>query len=298
MPTLQPLLLYNYAIRVLVLCIPALPYRSNPVVQRFIIILIVAFVAAACSGTTPVRDVSKGEELAFYDFTEPSSFEEGTYSDGAARLTINEGGYQISLTQGDSTFYYAQWGQRYGDVMVEVVAEQTNTEPAAIYGVMCRMRGDVGNEVADETDLILTAEEAEATPEAEATAESTPEASEQATDLSTRQNNNGDGYLFLVDGAGRFAIMRSNSRRITPLVDWTANGAIRRVTETEGASNNLRVICQGDYLALFINETFVGDATDDSYSSGQVGLVGASAGRAGLTVTFDNLGVWATQSSS
>lgn len=267
-------------------------------IQRLIIILGVALLAAACSGTTPLRDVSKGEELAFYDFTEPASFEEGTYSDGAARLAINEGGYQISLTQGDSTFYYAQWGGRYGDVVIEVVAEQTNTEAAAIYGIMCRMRGNVGNEVAGDADLLLTGDEAESTPEAETTAEATAEASQQSTDLSTRQNNNGDGYLFLVDGAGRFAIMRSNSRRITALVDWTANGAIRRVTETEGASNNLRAVCQGDYLALFVNDTFVGDATDDTFSSGQVGLVGASAGRAGLTVTFDNLGVWATQSAS
>jgi hypothetical protein len=47
----------------------------------------------------------------------------------------------------------------------------------------------------------------------------------------------------------------------------------------------------GDYLAMYVNGTFVGDATDDTYTVGQVGLVGAAASRLGLQVDFDNLTV-------
>ncbi len=31
----------------------------------------------------------------------------------------------------------------------------------------------------------------------------------------------GDGYLFLIQGSSVFAIMRSQGRNLTPLVDWT-----------------------------------------------------------------------------
>jgi hypothetical protein len=51
----------------------------------------------------------------------------------------------------------------------------------------------------------------------------------------------------------------------------------------------------GDYLAMYVNGTFVGDATDDTYPVGQVGLVGAAASRLGLQVDFDNLTVSAAK---
>ena len=57
------------------------------------------------------------------------------------------------------------------------------------------------------------------------------------------------------------------------------------------AENRIRAVCVGDYLAMYVNGTFVGDATDDTYSVGQVGLVGAAASRLGLQVDFDNLTV-------
>src|SRR5262249_42925029 len=123
---------------------------------------------------------------------------------------------------------------------------------------------------------------------AEATSEATSEAAGEATLLTA---NNGDGYLFLVEGSGRFAIMRSRGRSITPLVNWTPSTAI----QTGPAENRIRAVCVGDYLAMYVNGTFVGDATDDTYTIGQVGLVGAAASRLGLQVDFDNLTVSAAK---
>lgn len=72
-----------------------------------------------------------------------------------------------------------------------------------------------------------------------------------------------------------------------PLVDWTTSDKIN----TGPALNTLRVVCLGDYLALYINGEFMGDAIDDTYTRGQVGLAAAAASRLGLTVEYDNLTV-------
>lgn len=267
--------------------------KTSVVLLSFTILLL-----AACQPAAPKQQFSKGGEVAFYDFTEPGSFEEGTYENGSVQLEIRDGRYNMSLSEGDSVLWYAQWGATLGDVVIDVETNQLTDSGNTVYGVMCRARGTVGQETADSgleaADLAQASAEstpdADATPEADATAEATPEVTfqEGASNTSSALNvNNGDGYLFLVEGSGRFAIMRSIGRNVTPLVDWTSSGAIR----TGAASNRLRAVCLGSYLALYINDQFVGDATDDRYTQGQVGFVAAAATRSGLQVQFDNLSV-------
>ncbi|MBL8165235.1 MAG: hypothetical protein JNJ61_24850 [Anaerolineae bacterium] len=269
-----------------------------------VLLLTSILLLAACQPAAPKQQFSKGSEVAFYDFTEPGSFEEGTYEDGSVQLEIRDGRFNMSLSEGDSVLWYAQWGATLGDVVIDVETNQLTDSGNTVYGVMCRTRGTVGQEVAqgglDAADLAQASAEstpeadataeADATPEADATAEATPEVTflEGASNTSSALNvNNGDGYLFLVEGSGRFAIMRSIGRNVTPLVDWTSSGAIR----TGAASNRLRAVCLGSYLALYINDQFVGDATDDRYIEGQVGFVAAAATRSGVQVQFDNLSV-------
>lgn len=310
---------------------------NKPIVFLMVAVLLLA--ACGPQAATGVKTFAKGEELAFYDFTQPGSFEEGIYADGAARLEVGGGTYNISLIEGDSTFYYGQWGNKLGDVVIDVEARQLTDDPNTTYGVMCRARGEVGiiskdvdaelatlaTEVAGSDSLIAsqTLEEAEATAEAtneatrEATAEATSEATTEATadattettreataepdaspvpagassSLSERNVNNGDGYLFLVEGGGRFAIMRSLGRSLTPLVNWTQSSAIN----TGAAQNRIRAVCMDNYLALYVNGQFIADASDDTYSEGQVGVLAAAAGRVGLEVSFDNLTVSAAE---
>jgi hypothetical protein len=146
------------------------------------------------------------------------------------------------------------------------------------------------------TEAITTEDTNEATQEAteaEATLEATAEATEGAsspvssTRLTNAQVADGDGYLFLIQGNGSFAIMRSRNRALTPLVDWRASGEINQ----GAARNQLRAVCVEDYLAFYINGTFVADVRDGEYSSGQVALLGSAANRLGLRVDFDNLKV-------
>ncbi|MDL1883344.1 hypothetical protein FBR01_06805 [Anaerolineae bacterium CFX8] len=241
-----------------------------------LLILVSLLVAACAPPSVPVRKFVKGDELAYYDFSEPGSFEEGTYGEGAARLQVRDGLYRMVVTEGDSEVWYGQWGDSYDDVVIDVEARQITESQNTVYGVMCRMRGSVGQNVPQDEPF------AEATPETESTpAVSATEVAPQA------QANNGDGYLFLIEGTGRFAIMRARGRSVVPLVDWTTSDKIN----TGPALNTLRAVCLGDYLALYINGEFMGDAIDDTYTRGQVGLAAAAASRLGLTVEYDNLTV-------
>lgn len=286
-------------------------------------VLTLVLLAAACSPATgPVKTFTKGDELAYYDFSQVGTFEEGSYADGAARLEIRDGRYNIDVSEGDSEFWYGQWGDTLGDVIIDTEARQTTESQNTVYGVACRMRGTIGqvaaasdsslNDLAAQPSDGAVLAQAEATAEstAEATAESTAEATAEATRepaaeataeatlevgaanaLGSLTINNGDGYLFLIEGNGRFAIMRSRGRSITPLVDWTSSSAIR----TGPAENRLRAVCMGTYLALYINGEFMADTSDDTYTSGQVGLVAAAASRLGVQVSFDNLSVAAAR---
>ncbi|MBZ0275781.1 MAG: hypothetical protein K8I60_06535, partial [Anaerolineae bacterium] len=140
------------------------------------------------------------------------------------------------------------------------------------------------------TTVEATAEatsEPEATIEATSEPEATVEATEESSSTPTLLRNNGYGYLFLVGGNGRFAILRSSGRSLTPLVDWRDSDKIAK----GAARNHIRAVCVNDYLALYVNDAFLADAIDDRYPSGQVGLAAAGATRLGITVNFDNLTV-------
>jgi len=281
-------------------------------------------ILGACS-SGPVRSFSAGDELARFDFSEPATFEEGAYRD--ATLRIVDGVYRITVNEGDNEVWWSQWGDTLDNVVIDVVVEQTSQAPETAYGVGCRMRGQVGQEMAVDPTLaaIVSGDAAEPTEDVtseaieesteEATSEVTDEATEEATEAATDEATeaatedateasasedeatseapaeatpelaNGDGYLFLIQGTGSFAILRARGRDITPLVNWTPSALIQQ----GAARNELRAVCMGDYLALYINGEFAGDATDSTYSRGQVGLAASAANRLGVRVEFDDL---------
>ncbi len=250
------------------------------------LLLMLMFALAACSGGQAVRSFTKGAEYAAYNFAESGTFEEGIYA-GVANLLIEDGAYHIEVLLGDNTLWWGQWGATYTDVIVEADVQQLTEPNENAFGVMCRVRGTVGQPaVADptlsailadptaEATLDVTAEATleatvEATAEATAavTAEATTEATTEAELLPADPRNEGDGYLFLIQGGGQFAIMRARGRNLTPLVNWTGSDAIKQGMQT----NTIRAVCAGNYLAMYVNGTFVGEATDDTYVRGRSG---------------------------
>ena len=293
---------------------------------RALTLLLLSLLLASCQRSDPLRTVTEGEQIAYYDFSEPSTFEEGSYGD--ARLRIVNNVYQINIERGAGEVWWGQWGDTYSDVIITAEITQTTEPQETTYGVMCRVRGGTGQEqeadptlaaILDATDApddeptalptdeatvqATAAEEDDATPTADATAteetanEPTEEATidPDATPSPTLAPNygEGDGYLFLLQGSGSYGIFRARGRNLTALVDWAASDVVNPAMEM----NTLRVVCVDDYLALYVNGQLLAQATDDTYSEGQVGLVASASNRLGATVEFDNLTVYEGSSS-
>jgi hypothetical protein len=88
--------------------------------------------------------------------------------------------------------------------------------------------------------------------------------------LICRADEQGNGYYFLISSDQYFSISVGTSARndLFQLVPWQYHSAIRRGRVT----NELRAVCAGDYLALFINDVFVAETTDREFESGMLGV--------------------------
>lgn len=293
-------------------------------------LLLALLLFAACQPAAAPRSFTTGEPLHTYDFTGTGSFEEGIY-DGASLSIINgiyqidvrQGdnvlwwgqwgdNYDNVVIDVDAEQQSEALENAYG-VMCRVsgsVGQRVAVDPT-----LAAIMQDSTTEATAETTTEATSEvTTEATPDsaatdesaateeagfavdipltAEATAETTPEATGAAaltaTPMPTQAAiSQGDGYAFLIQGSGSYAIMRARSRQLTPLVNWTESDAIQQGP----ARNHIRAVCVGSYLALYINDRFVASATDDTYTSGQVGLAASAANRLGTRIAFDNLAI-------
>lgn len=98
-------------------------------------------------------------------------------------------------------------------------------------------------------------------------------------------SNDGDGYYFLISGDGFYSIRKGQGDDVVALVDWTDSSAIN-----EGqATNKIRAVCAGDYLGLWVNDKFVSEFRDASYTSGFAGLAAAAFEGGDADITFDDL---------
>jgi hypothetical protein len=160
-----------------------------------ILLISVVLLAGCASASGPVRNFTKGDELVNYNFSEPSTFEEGAYGGvlGGVRLQVVDGVYRISLTEGDSELWWGQWGDEYNNVVIDVDVNQLTERNENAYGIMCRVRGTVGQPAEIDPELALLATQVAAsgvdatsvpdiTSAIDATAEATDEATEEATE--------------------------------------------------------------------------------------------------------------------
>ncbi|MCL4267093.1 MAG: hypothetical protein KJ069_28195 [Anaerolineae bacterium] len=98
-------------------------------------------------------------------------------------------------------------------------------------------------------------------------------------------SNDGDGYYFLISGDGFYSIRKGEGDDVVSLVDWTESSAIN-----EGqATNKIRAVCTGDYLGLWVNDKFVSETNDTTYTSGYAGLAAAAFEEGDADITFDDL---------
>lgn len=96
----------------------------------------------------------------------------------------------------------------------------------------------------------------------------------------------GDGYVWI----GTYENGGSTIDDISPLVGewWFESDAVNR---GDGVTNRLKVQAEGANLIFFVNDQEVGRVTDDSFSSGDIGLMVETLGLGGVRVEFDNFKV-------
>jgi len=102
------------------------------------------------------------------------------------------------------------------------------------------------------------------------------------------ESNNGDGYYFLISGDGFYSIAIGAGDSVDPIVEWTTSSAINKGSDR----NMMRAVCIGDYLALYVNDKFVVDTRDNTFSSGYAGFVANVNDGGDITVAFDDLTIW------
>lgn len=170
-------------------------------------------------------------------------------------------------------FYNADVWENYEDKEVKLAVEEgvylINTGPGGYIWGLNKM---------EHQDVVI---------EVEVTQRSTGEANGFGVMCRANTSNNGEGYYFLINGDGTYAIAKGEGDDINNLVDWDTSSAINKGQ----ATNTIRAACLGDKLYLHVNDRFVAETQDSSYSSGYAGFAaGLEDGETGeVTVAFDHL---------
>ncbi|MDZ4671839.1 MAG: hypothetical protein SH821_13290 [Phototrophicales bacterium] len=94
-----------------------------------------------------------------------------------------------------------------------------------------------------------------------------------------------NGYYFLIGGDGSASLRIGRGGEIKPIIAWyrtpLVNGGV--------AVNRLKVMCVGDYLALYANDNLIYEMRDTTYATGYVGFLVAAETGSVVEIAFDNL---------
>lgn len=97
-------------------------------------------------------------------------------------------------------------------------------------------------------------------------------------------------YFFFISSDGYYALGKvvKNARTILSPAEgsFQPSDAIRLAPD---AINRLRATCAGNQFSLAVNDTPVGEFTDDELTRGDVGLIAGTFDEGGVRIQFDNL---------
>lgn len=94
-------------------------------------------------------------------------------------------------------------------------------------------------------------------------------------------------YALEISEDGYFSIWKSENGEFITLVDWEYT----RHIPVDGSPVALTVACIGDRLTLLADGVLLAEASDSSFSSGDVGLIAGTWGQGGLVIAFDDFKV-------
>jgi hypothetical protein len=101
-------------------------------------------------------------------------------------------------------------------------------------------------------------------------------------------------YVFLISGDGYYAIGKyeSGQSQVQYLTGESPYFYQESDLITQGSTtNDVRIRCQGDELALFVGGILVDEVTDDSFASGDIGLAASTFEASAVIIEFDNVRV-------
>ncbi|MBW6465847.1 MAG: hypothetical protein K0B06_05035 [Brevefilum sp.] len=92
-------------------------------------------------------------------------------------------------------------------------------------------------------------------------------------------------YAFMISSDGYYGIYRRQAGIISRmgLTQMGFSEAIRRGDQ----ANEILAVCQGDQLALFVNDTKLLQVTDDTFTHGDVGLIAGNLTKPGTDILFN-----------
>lgn len=97
------------------------------------------------------------------------------------------------------------------------------------------------------------------------------------------------GYWFGIGADGTYSIHKWAGNSVIPLIDWESSSAIR---EGNGRVNEIRAVCNGSTLQLYVNGMLLAETSDSSIRSGDFGLGGVSFESDAAEFRFDDFEVF------
>ncbi len=91
-------------------------------------------------------------------------------------------------------------------------------------------------------------------------------------------------YFFVISEDGYFSIHKFENNEYQTLFDWERLKGI-----DPSKPNRITAICVGNKLQLAVNDSILATVYDDSFQSGNIGLIAGTFDTPGFTVAFDNL---------
>ncbi len=186
---------------------------------------------SGCKSSKPLFEDDFGDANSGWGADERQEFDRG-YEEGQYFIALHEPGW----------FAWANPGQRFGDVSVQVQAGLASGSQDGHFGLLCRYV------------------------------------------------NADNFYYFAVSADGYYAIFRRvDGGDLEPLTGGGSGMLPSSAIETGEQTNEIRAVCQGEELSLYVNGELLETVSDDSHARGDVGLGAGSGSESGGRVRFDDL---------
>lgn len=100
-----------------------------------------------------------------------------------------------------------------------------------------------------------------------------------------RLQESSEGYGFRISSDGYALIELYANDEFVDLTEWVESDAIY----TDGRTNHITAICQGNHLSLLVNDVAVVEAVDDTFAEGDIALSALSFTDQPISVAFDDI---------